>query len=114
MTTSYADSVAPVTVLISATVNAFRPSARSISATYRPNGLVLLASTRIGPPGPSSGGGGGGGVTVKEDVKFAASALPAVSFTRGSVAPPLTSTVYDAEYASGCAGVSVAVRTAAL
>src|SRR4051812_25293920 len=50
---------------------------------------------------------------VNDHVRLAASALPATSFTRGSVAPPLTVAVY-VPAASGLLGVSVAVRAAAL
>ena len=35
-----------------------------------------------------------------------------MSFTRGSVVPPLTVAVYEVEAASGAVGVSVAVRVA--
>ena len=44
------------------------------------------------------------------EVKLAASAFPARSFTRGSVAPPFTTTVYAVELRRTEEGESVAVR----
>jgi len=46
---------------------------------------------------------------VNDQLKFAARALPARSFARGSVAPPLTVAVYVVELASAADGVSVAI-----
>src|SRR5438067_10579212 len=58
-----------------------------------------------------------GGVTsllvVKDHVELAASALPAKSFTRGSVAPPRTVAVYVAPTVRALLGVSVATRVGA-
>src|SRR3990170_2377707 len=56
------------------------------------------------------GGGGAAAAVVKVHCVVAASALPARSFTRGSVAPPLTSAVYVVETASGWSGRSMATR----
>ena len=73
------------------------------------NGLVELAITRIGPPGPSLGGGGGGAAVVNVDVNVDARALLAASLTRGSVAPPLTVRLYIVELSRPDVGVRVAV-----
>ena len=51
---------------------------------------------------------------VNDQVTLAASALPATSFTRGSVAPPRTVAVYVVAAASGLLGVNVAVSVAAV
>ena len=47
------------------------------------------------------GGGGAAAAVVNVQVVFVASALPARSFTRGSVAPPFTIAVYVVDTASG-------------
>src|SRR5438128_7900925 len=93
----------------SAVANSFSPSALRISLKYRLYGLLVELITRIGPPGPSVGDGGGAAAVVNDQVKFAASALPATSFARGSAVPPLTVAVYVFENASPKFGVSVAV-----
>src|SRR6476661_3012247 len=58
------------------------------------------------------GGGGGDAAVVNDHVTLAASALPATSFTRGSVVPPLTFAVYVDETARATCGASVAVLLA--
>ena len=55
-----------------------------------------------------------GAAVVNVHVTLAASALPAASFTRGSVAPPTTVARYVVPAASGAFGVSVAVSDDAL
>src|SRR2546422_7661215 len=74
----------------SAVASSFSPSALRISLKYRLYGLLVELITRIGPPGPSVGDGGGAAAVVNDQVKLAASASPATSFTRGSAGPPLT------------------------
>src|SRR3954466_5802653 len=61
--------------------------------------------TRIGPPGPWSGGGGGGPAVVNDQVKSAASALPAESLI--PVGPDFSVAVYAVEKASEEDGSSV-------
>src|SRR2546425_12601601 len=90
----------------SAVANSFSPSALRISLKYRLYGLLVELITRIGPPGPSVGDGGGAAAVVNDQVKFAASALPATSFARGSAVPPLTVAGYGVENASPELGVS--------
>src|SRR2546422_8533219 len=74
----------------SAVASSFSPSALRISLKYRLYGLLVELITRIGPPGPSVGDGGGAAAVVNDQVKLAASASPATSFTRGSAVPPFT------------------------
>src|SRR2546427_9000716 len=93
----------------SAVANSFSPSALRISLKYRLYGLLVELITRIGPPGPSVGDGGGAAAVVNDQVKLAASASPATSFTRGSAVPPLTVAGYVFENANPKFGVSVAV-----
>src|SRR3954465_5758966 len=64
--------------------------------------------TRIGPPGPSVGDGGGAAAVVNVDVKLAARALLATSFTRGSEAPPRIVNVYVFENPRPKLGVNMA------
>jgi hypothetical protein len=52
-------------------------------------------------------------LVVNDHAKFAASALPARSFTRGSVDPPTTVAVYVDDAANAEFGCNVAVRVAA-
>src|SRR5689334_8531084 len=55
-----------------------------------------------------------GAAVVNDQETLAASAFPATSLARGSVAPPLTVAVYVAEAASALLGVSVATSVEAL
>src|SRR5882672_675764 len=57
---------------------------------------------------------GGAAAVVKVHVASAARALPARSFTRGSVLPPLTRAVYVTPAARDAVGSSVAVNEPAL
>jgi hypothetical protein len=57
-------------------------------------------------------GGGGVAAVVNDQVKFAAMAFPARSFT--PLLPPVTTAVYEVEVASCAAGRNVAVALAAL
>ena len=71
---------------MSVTRTALNPSVRRISRSSVPNGLIALPIDQDRSAGPVSGCGAA--ASVNDQVTFAASALPAASFTRGSVAPP--------------------------
>jgi hypothetical protein len=74
---------------------------------------VVAALTFVAPlAGVTAVTVGGVASTVNDHVRLAANALPARSFTRGSVAPPFTVAVYFVAALSGLLGVSVAIRVA--
>ena len=69
-------------------------------------GVAVLSQMLHGQFAPANA------AVVNDHVPLFASALPATSFTRGSVAPPTTVAVYGAPLANKFVGSNVAVRVA--
>src|SRR5688572_22409263 len=90
----------PVTNPLTSARNLVPSSTASGSLSSRIGGTVAGVQIEHGHVGP---GGGGLADVVNDHEALAASAFPAVSFTRGSAVPPRTRTVYVVESASALA-----------
>src|SRR4249920_1478523 len=84
----------------------FTPTSTALLSGSAPAGVAEVAQMLLT--------GGGGAAVVNDQIMLVASALPAASLTRGSLAPPLTVAVYVVEVASAADGCSVTVFDALL
>ena len=82
---------------------------RTPSSTAPESFAAATAGTSVGPKTLQGQPPLDALAVVNDQLELAASALPARSFTRGSVPPPRTVAVYVVAAASGALGVSVAV-----